>query len=139
MYFDKFTTQEEVRARYRRLAKALHPDVGGDHEIMREINREYELKLADLDEAKSNPFRGNQQAGPFKEKPQHQRKPSDNIDAIVKVKAILAWAQERPSFDAGVVEGISQRLIEGRDLSEGHKKTLNNIIKGFKIDIQEWS
>ena len=37
---------KELKRRYKDLAKKYHPDVGGDNEIMREINKEYnELKL----------------------------------------------------------------------------------------------
>jgi len=148
MYFDKFQTQEEVRARYRRWAKMVHPDVGGDHEIMQEINAEYELKLAELDEEKSNPFKGYHNSDPFRQPKKHVYEPpkqkpnparSDNMDSIIKVKAVLAWAQEHPSFDTAFMESLSERLLEGRSLTEGQSTSLNNIIKRFKINIQEWS
>lgn len=40
-YFDHLTTLAEVKAEYKRLAKANHPDVGGDTATMQEINKQY--------------------------------------------------------------------------------------------------
>lgn len=41
-YFDECNTYEEVKKLYRKLAKEHHPDVGGDAEIFKKINNEYE-------------------------------------------------------------------------------------------------
>lgn len=40
-YFTNITTTEELKARYRELAKQHHPDLGGDTDTMQEINNEY--------------------------------------------------------------------------------------------------
>ena len=44
-------TVEQIRARYRELAKAFHPDRAGDHELMLQINTTYQrlLEQARLD------------------------------------------------------------------------------------------
>lgn len=41
-YFINCNTLEELKAEYKRLVKIHHPDAGGDVEIMKEINNEYE-------------------------------------------------------------------------------------------------
>jgi hypothetical protein len=41
-YFNECTSLEEVKAKYKELAKQHHPDCGGDTAIMQEINAEYE-------------------------------------------------------------------------------------------------
>lgn len=41
-YFDGITTMDALRREYRRLAKANHPDQGGDEATMRAINQAYE-------------------------------------------------------------------------------------------------
>lgn len=41
-FFKNCTTLDQLKAEYRRLAKKHHPDVGGDTETMKEINRQYE-------------------------------------------------------------------------------------------------
>ena len=40
-YFQNCRTQEEIKKEYRRLCKIHHPDLGGDEEIMKELNRQY--------------------------------------------------------------------------------------------------
>ena len=48
-YFAGLETVEDIKAHYRQLAKDNHPDLGGDPEAMKEINRQYHeaLKLKD--------------------------------------------------------------------------------------------
>ena len=41
-YFNNCHSLEELKAEYRRLAKIHHPDRGGDTEVMKAINNEYE-------------------------------------------------------------------------------------------------
>lgn len=45
-YFEGTNTLEEVEARYRDLARQYHPDVGGDTDIMAEINRQRTMARA---------------------------------------------------------------------------------------------
>ena len=45
-YFEGANTLEEVEARYRELARQYHPDVGGDTDIMAEINRQRTMARA---------------------------------------------------------------------------------------------
>ena len=42
-YFLQCATTQEVKARYKKLAKEHHPDAGGDTATMQAINREYAL------------------------------------------------------------------------------------------------
>jgi curved DNA-binding protein CbpA len=46
-YFKDCKTLDEVKAMYKRLAMAHHPDRGGDTVIMQEINAEYEAIKSD--------------------------------------------------------------------------------------------
>lgn len=41
-YFEKCSSLEEVKKRYKALALEFHPDRGGDKSIMQEINSQYE-------------------------------------------------------------------------------------------------
>ena len=47
-YFNTITTLAELKATYRKLAFEFHPDRGGDIEIMKAINNEYDEVFADL-------------------------------------------------------------------------------------------
>lgn len=42
LYFENLENEDEIKARYKELAKMYHPDLGGDVEIMKEINSQYE-------------------------------------------------------------------------------------------------
>jgi len=59
-YFDGCQDEQEIKTRYRDLAKQHHPDLGGDAEIMKEVNNAYEEALkgayrrAGMDEEKVN-------------------------------------------------------------------------------------
>lgn len=68
-------TLEELKAQYKKLVLANHPDRGGDHETMVKINLEYETlfsKLKDIHKTKD---------GKVYEK-QNNEKPSEFIDLI---------------------------------------------------------
>jgi curved DNA-binding protein CbpA len=41
-YFEGIETMDELKAEYKRLAKKHHPDLGGDEEIMKQINAQYD-------------------------------------------------------------------------------------------------
>ena len=40
-YFDGITNPKELKLRYRRLAMLNHPDMGGDSDVMKKINYEF--------------------------------------------------------------------------------------------------
>lgn len=44
-YFEGLEKLEDIKARYKELAKTFHPDLGGDVEIMKGVNAEYEKML----------------------------------------------------------------------------------------------
>lgn len=52
-YFNNVNTLDELRKEYRRLSMIHHPDKGGDPEVMKEVNNEYE-KLFDSLKAAHN-------------------------------------------------------------------------------------
>lgn len=45
MYFDSCKDKNELKAMYRKLAMKNHPDRGGDEEVMKAINAEYDKAL----------------------------------------------------------------------------------------------
>ena len=50
-YFENCTTMAELKAEYRRLAMANHPDRGGDAEVMKAINNAYEAAFKRIESA----------------------------------------------------------------------------------------
>lgn len=47
-YFVNINTLEELKKKYKELAKKLHPDLGGSKEEFQELNNEYDLLLKNL-------------------------------------------------------------------------------------------
>ncbi len=45
MYFSNCNTVDEIKARFKELARKHHPDLGGDTETMKQINLEYQQAL----------------------------------------------------------------------------------------------
>ncbi|MCG6405316.1 J domain-containing protein [Vibrio fluvialis] len=41
-HFDTPPSEQEVKARYKKLSRAFHPDVQGSHELMTLLNRQYQ-------------------------------------------------------------------------------------------------
>jgi hypothetical protein len=82
-YFNNLTTIEEVKKTYRELAKQHHPDKGGDSEIMKAINNEYDFicsKILKGENLSSEDFNTGWEASQlFKEK----------ITAIINVPDII--------------------------------------------------
>jgi len=58
MFFNGLKTVGEVKSEYRNLAKANHPDRGGDMATMQRINAEYHARLESLDGQTSKGFDG---------------------------------------------------------------------------------
>jgi hypothetical protein len=52
-YFEECKTIDEVKEKYRKLAKKNHPDLGGNEEVMKQINKEYDMKISKLKDSKS--------------------------------------------------------------------------------------
>ena len=48
IYFKECTTIEQVKSRYKTLAKEFHPDCGGNTELMQALNAEYAFACANI-------------------------------------------------------------------------------------------
>ncbi len=48
IYFKECRTIEEVKIRYRTLAKLFHPDCGGSNELMQKLNDEYPIACSSV-------------------------------------------------------------------------------------------
>jgi hypothetical protein len=60
----------------------------------------------------------------------------DQYDAEDKIEAILEWhREESKDFDPSFVLDLQEKIEDGRDLSEGQEKALDNIIKKWKVDL----
>ncbi len=119
MYFDRCKTVEEVKDKFKRLAKLVHPDHGGDVALMQEINTEYDKALYSL--------KNTGQVKPAADKPPSM--------ANRLIDIILDWAENNPSFDTGFVRSLERRLAAGVQLTMAQEASLSRIISKFKIKV----
>lgn len=56
IFLDKAYSEEDLTKEYRRLARKYHPDLGGDELLMKQLNREYELRKKNVEQDKSRNF-----------------------------------------------------------------------------------
>ena len=59
-FFKGFSTVEEIKIEYKRLARIYHPELGGDLETMKRLNNEYEKALTGCNGQKSTGSDGKQ-------------------------------------------------------------------------------
>lgn len=57
-----------------------------------------------------------------------------SYDYVAKCEAILEWAKKNKKFHTSTVEGILDWISE-KEITSYQEEAIDNIIKGFKIDI----
>lgn len=132
MYFDKCSTVEEVKSRYRTLSKRFHPDLGGDKELMQELNQEYEKYL--------NNFNFSNFSKTFQRNEHFNKNYNKNYEksSQQKINAVIRWARSRKWFDTEFVESLQEKLDEYGELTSAQEEGLDNIIKKFKIKLEAY-
>lgn len=108
-YFEGTNTLEEVEARYRDLARQYHPDVGGDTDIMAEINRQRTMARAFFHgraEAaqEAAPAQTEEQAGP--QSPEAEEGIIRRLNAPATITAQEAAPAANPAVQTEQVSGI---------------------------------
>jgi len=83
-YFSSFTTVEQIKAEYRRLAMLHHPDRGGNTATMQEINRQYVIALRCCDGQQSKDDAGNDHTYRYNET--REQEVMDALHAILRIK-----------------------------------------------------
>jgi hypothetical protein len=83
MYFDGLTVAE-IKSAYRRLARENHPDLGGDTEVMQEINRQYEAALKACNGQVSRDAEGTEHT--YKWDEETERRLMEMIDKLIAIK-----------------------------------------------------
>jgi hypothetical protein len=82
-YFTE-STVAEIKAKYRQLARENHPDLGGDTEVMQEINRQYEAALKACNGQVSKSADGAEHT--YKWDEETERKLMEIIDKLLSLK-----------------------------------------------------
>lgn len=112
-FFDSCTTLEEVKKKYRDLAKLYHPDKGGDLETMQKLNAEYDKII------NSGKFE-------FKNKTEHEE--------AIKYKDLIA---QLVVLDGLIIEVIGYWVwLSGN--TKAHKEKLKELKFFWSHDKQMW-
>ena len=82
MYFTNCKTLDELKAEYRRLAMANHPDRGGDVETMKKINADHDAAFEILKK------RHNESADEFHQTTETAEEFRDIIEALLKLDGL---------------------------------------------------
>lgn len=155
--FHKCKNEADRKALFRRLAKKLHPDHGGEHELMILLQECYEIEIKKHEGKKGYDYEDlqrewdkrsqNEKKEPPKEKP--RPKPFDgSYDTVFEdvyegdeririIHEILAFSATHPTFDASFTLSVSEYLSEHGFITTAQFNALVKIYYAFKMDEQD--
>lgn len=155
--FHRCKTEQEIKTLFRRVSKRLHPDLGGEHELMIILQESYEEALRsrqnasepsfdDLtrEYAKSSPKQHKKESKP--KKPQWEpfngiyEKMTENVYAqdprAQIIIDILLYAADHPSFKADFVISVSHFMEDAGFMTSLQYNSLVKIYYAFEM--KEW-
>lgn len=125
--FHDCTSEAEVKKLYRKLALLVHPDRGGDTEIMAKLTRAYDRALGEIPRPRSNASPSQSRSAP-RPKPAPEPKPqpeaprprkegesyTESSETIVRgdwrlgiIAELLAFHQVKPIFKKDFIQSVS--------------------------------
>ena len=158
--FHKCETESEVKKLFRRVAMRLHPDHGGDHELMILLQEAYEIALEDhkphrrssqeeFEEQLRRYARERERASKQEQKAKPKPPPEPEWDGVYRkvtesvmlnderikiLEEILAYAEDHPSFKPDFVLSVKGFLDEHCFVTSGQYNSLVNIYFSFRMD-----
>jgi hypothetical protein len=125
--FQKCQTTEETKTLFRKLAKYLHPDVGGDTQLMILLQETYEMHLHSLENQKM--------IGTTESEPVYTPIWIYKDDPRTKVVyEILKYAKYNKRFDDTFVASIKDQLEANGKISQAQLNSILKVYKGFKME-----
>ncbi len=139
MYFDKFNKIEDVKKRYRLLSKLFHPDIGGDTELMQELNLAYESKMKTLNYFKKieDDFEDECEEDELTES-EYQDLKSEKTRIFTEYKYkiidIIEFASFNKNFDAKFVQSVYDNIIKYSSISQAQCDSIDRIYVAFRVE-----
>lgn len=126
MYFDIFTTVEDVKKRYRMLSKLFHPDKGGPAELMVELTDYYQKRLKEIEYIPPE----------FDEDEDY-----DVAEYNTRMQSILDFAEITLSFNPSWIKSVWDKYKDAYEIPESVRKSIDNIYKKFHVEekLKEYS
>lgn len=130
-YFTKVTTIEELKKAYRELSKLYHPDKGGDAEIMKVVNNEYEELFKNLKVSE-------EVAGEFT----NIMNDLINIDDLeIEIIGSWVWLSGNTYANKELIKGLGfkwskkSKMWYHKPTVEGQEQEENNYKRAYGVDI----
>lgn len=133
--FHKCASRADVKTLFRKLALLIHPDKGGEVELMILLQESYEMALAyhevlDREESKEKkPPRSNTQTAV-----------EDIIsgdERLLIINKIIKYAVKHPKFNTSFVESIEEFLEEKGYITAAQFNALNKVFFAFRMDRED--
>ena len=134
--YHRCKTKEDVKTLFRKLAKYLHPDHGGDHECFILLNESYEEKI--LSYQSENKVNVKKE---FKGNPGKYQTTSDKIhhedEEIQILFEIMEYALKHKRFNTDYINSVHDFLLEKGYVTSSQYNSLVKIYYSFRIDEEE--
>ena len=133
--FQECKSNDEKKKLYRRLSKFLHPDCGGDGDLMILLTKTYEASIAFAAfEPDDDDYEEEDWDGTFRHESSRIYNSSEKLDII---DIIFAYAKEHKTFKKDFVKSIKEYLDKTGSISAKQYNCLVDLYYSRKID--EWA
>lgn len=113
MFFEECKTIDEAKKLYRQLSTCLHPDKGGNHELMAKLNSEYEKFIK-----------------------QKEKIDSENKEEAIwlnMISDILQFSQHKKTFNADYITHLLDYYNTYGKFKESQKMSIKNIYDKWRV------
>ena len=144
--FHNCTNKEDVKKLFRRIAKHLHPDSGGEHDLMILLQESYQIsfdfyenleKLEKEEETKrrqEEERKRKQQVKAYEKTEEDVHEEDQRLEIIDKIRR---YSENHKKFKLDFVESIEETLENRGYITSGQFNALVKIFYNFRMDIEE--
>lgn len=130
--FHKCSSEEEAKKLFRRLALRLHPDAGGDSDLMILLQEWYEYSREAINESSKKQEKETKWSG------EKYHKSYENIysgdERLHIIVEIFAYSDSHKKFDPSMTESINEYLSENGYITSAQYNALVRVYYAFRMD-----
>jgi len=142
--FFKCSDKQEAKTLFKKLAMRLHPDHGGDHQLMILLKETYEKFIEDLDRyerftklvEESENKKNEKKESPKKSEDKYQKVFEDVYDEeqLKIIDEIIKYGEKHERFDTSFTESIKEYLEENGFITSTQYNSLVRVYYSFRMD-----
>lgn len=145
--FHRCRTEQDIKTLFRRVAKFLHPDMGGNHELMIILQESYDQALESLKGSNKSVYDFYEDLKKnYKDPPKPKWEAFDGIyqkmtervwwgdPRLEIIDEIKDYARDHEKFKLDFVESVEEFLIENEYITSKQFNVLVNIYYSFAMD-----